>query len=511
MNSYRLITALALISIIRTAPAQDIETFLHQYIDAVINEDFTAAGNFWLEADLQRSQRLGIVYTGDPLKIDSASPIFNARRQLKSGLYSWQIKQIGRLDNFFRVAITVKGINESSDFLYCIKSDSAGLELTSPFSIPDNQWAQLSAKYIELHYQDERLFNFQALVAADSFIQQLGKFFAISDERMRLLAREKIDYYLASADMVEQLTGFDAQGLANLQFDAVISRHLPHYHELTHLMLNFALHELPLYTLPLFQEGAAAGFGGRWGKSPQVILQLGELYLRDGWLQPESAFAWRDFHALGADMAYPLAALWTRFLQDKLGGEKFRNLYLSFSADAEKVMAMDEAGVKQILCDYSRLDWQTLKTAFLDYSKSFKYNGIIPLQCMPRNIIPYFSFEKNSSVIKIYYYDDDYYCEIELGSAKKLGVFVNPQNKSSVYQSWMFAEQFPKEIYTGEEMGIVFLPGEAGIYDYNCNILTAKLTQVFQGREGFEEEGIIRCKITKSIWREGEMKTIIVE
>ena len=76
---------------------------------------------------------------------------------------------------------------------------------------------------------------------------------------------------------IELLTGHDAHGMTNFQFDAIISRHLPHTHELVHMLYNFAQEDLPLFTLPVLQEGLACCLGGRWGKSPDVINYWGNV------------------------------------------------------------------------------------------------------------------------------------------------------------------------------------------------------------------------------------------
>jgi len=506
------IVVILLLSVKAASSAESAENFLKDYIEAVVSEDYSRAETFWSEKDLQQSQRLGISYLGAPLKIDTASPVFNTRNHLKNGVYFWQIKQMETREDVFRVTISVSGGAASSDFVYYIQSDMAEFKLVSPFSQAQTKWRHTASEYVNIYYEDESLFHPYALSEADRFINTLAKDLAISPERMELLGKEKIDYYLCSAETVRKLTGFEAQGMANLQFDAVISRQLPHLHELTHLMVNFALQELPLYTLPLLQEGAAAGFGGRWGKSPEVILQLGEFYLREEWLQPESVFNYQEFHKLGADMSYPLAALWTKYLRDELGGEKFRELYLTLSGTSEQVVSLTMENTKSIFNRYLYSDWKLLIYNFWDSKGKYKYSGLLPVDTIPAGCESVYKYRKSGRAVYLYQDRNYYYLEAELGEAKQLGIFLQSRFKQIPYRSWMFAEQFPQETYMGEEMGIVVSAGEAGIYDYTCNVLKAKLTQVFQGNEGFENDGkTIRCKFSRSLWRKGEMKGIMVE
>ncbi len=197
---------------------------------------------------------------------------------------------------------------------------------------------------------------------------------------------------------------------------------------------------------------------------------------------------------------------------EELGAVKFLDLYRTFSGTSNKVSSLTIEEIKQTICDYCNADWKQILVSFHEHKGTNRYSGLQPVEAIPPESEIIYKFKKRGSNIILYSSGGWYYLEAELGEAKQMGIFLKSRFKQIPYRSWMFAEQFPQVEYRREEIGIVISAGEAGIYNYTCNILTAKITQAFQGSDGIENEGkTIRCKFPKSLLREGKIKAIIVE
>jgi hypothetical protein len=355
-----------------------------------------------------------------------------------------------------------------------------------------------------IYYNDEALINDFAVRELDHFIEATGEKLGISAERMNLLQKEKINYYLTSEEMVEKLTGFKTQGMSNLQFDAVITQNLPHYHELTHLLMNFALGELPLYTLPFLQEGIAVSLGGRWGKAPEVLMQMGWFILEKRFFALEDILSYQEFHQTVAspEISYPLSGIFTQFLIEKMGIEQFEKLYLNLSGTSEGLGNFSAEQVRKQIEKYMNSDWQNICNNFEKYRSNFKYSGILPgsgkIQLITAPEIVSDHFEVYIEDIKVVY------CfEIRCLTENTKGAMLLTPKKTeanSNYQSTLFAEQFPQDDYDKEAYGIIFTPEEVGLYDYRINLLLAKYVQSFNPCDDYwnEKEKMIKFSLEKN-------------
>ncbi|NQS97809.1 MAG: hypothetical protein HQ591_05090 [candidate division Zixibacteria bacterium] len=455
----------------------------NDYLRALKNGDYVEAEGCWRAEDIRASKRLGIHYTGIQVKYDCASPVINALERIRLGKVDIEVKDAIQEGGRAELTVLLTSISDSAEAVYHLVKADNGWKLASPLYYYTGLWKRTQCNYANIIYQDSSLVNEYAVEELDRFIESMGERLGISRKRMELLAREKIDYILCGEAEMEEITGYPAQGMANLQFDAVVSRHLPHYHELVHLMVNFALEELPLYTLPCLQEGTAVNFGGRWGKSPEVIFQIGHFALENGFFQLEDILTYQGFHKKvgNPDFSYPLSGILVRFLVKEIGIERFKRLYLKMSGTAVEAQGFPLEEVKSAVMEASGLSWAEIEANFTEYWKRFRYSGIIPgkTESSGQFVVELHSGKMHA---RIFDSDDYYYVEIMAEMDDPAGgILLNdefcPANDN--YRSRIFREQFGNLEYEGERFGIVFSGEEAGVYDYYTNTLIAKYMSSF--------------------------------
>ena len=472
---------------------------MEDYIEAVKAGDWMIAESYWDEEDSGHCRRLGIEYCEVPLKIDSASPLLNGIEGIRDGRFQVAAEAVKISGEEAEVRIEVRQGEDAAGYSYYLqRTEAAGWKLVSPLKSSSTTWHNSITDYVKVYYSDRSKVNSYALAELDRYLAELAAAFEIAPERMELLRREKLDYYVCSEAEIEKLTGYRVQGMCNLQFGAVVSRQLPHNHELTHLMMNFALEELPLYTLPLMQEGTAVSCGGRWGKSAEVVLQLGEFVLRSDYFPAEEVLTFGGFRGMGnADFSYPVAGLWVRFLRERMTGAEFKQLYLKLSGEGRAVQEMSADFVKGAICEAAGREWGEVIREFGEFYPQYRYSGIRPGGYVQPDEAVVIYQDRELTVREG---GDYYYVEADLSDREQVSwaMGVEGEAADSEYRSRLFAEHFPGRDYRGEAYGMVITRDEAGCYDYRTNVLRCKYSGFFQGGEGYADEGgVVRFRAEK--------------
>ena len=459
------------------------EIVFQGYLESIIAGNYKQAESYWRPQDIQSAQRLGITYSGVPLKFDCASPIVHSLEALRNGTMKVNIIETSVDGNRASLKLQISSEKSSTEVVYYILKEDSAWKLASSITYYTSDWYRIESRYANIIFHDSSLVNVFAIEALDDFIDSLGIVFDVSKKRMNQLQEQKIDYVLCSEPEIETITGYPAQGIANLQFDAVITRHLPHYHEIVHLMVNFALENLPLYTIPFLQEGTAVCFGGRWGKSPEVIMQMGEFTLENELFDLKDALTYRDFHQKigNADFSYPLSAIIVRTIFQNSTSEEFKKLYLNLSGSAEDVQNFDIYSIMKIITEITGQKWSEIENTVTDNLPEYKYSGIYPgLAQDTSNVVT--ELECEGIHVRIFDADDVYQFQIALTAGNSGGkiIFKDPELKvQNEYRSWVFTEQVAAQEYSGEKYGVIFNAAEAGLYDFHTNILLAKYVYNF--------------------------------
>lgn len=486
-------TALLLIFSGSRANCQPVEhsssaPMLGSYFDLIVSGNYESAGYLWNSAAQERSSKFGIQYENVPLKIDCTSPIVNNLAVMKDFLQP-PIKRIedlfdGKYQKLYFGAI-VHG--ENVEHIYYAQFDGKNYWLTYPQDIYAGDWPVRESEYFRVHIHPdvEKFTNNIMFDEADRFVAQIGDSLGLTDMDLRHLQSTKIDfYYCASDEQVAQITGQRTRGVFDKGSSDIISSFFPHHHEVVHLLVDYRLRTLPLYTHPLFEEGLAVYYGGRWGKSTESLLPLGIYLYNEGLVSLDSLLSYNSFrNNAEAELAYPLAALFNRFMLEKLNKEKYFALYRKLSGSQQELSALPVDSVKnRISRALSFGDWDKLVAAFNEYLKLYQSKSYVVI---PGNSGKGDGLIKGKSVV-IKNDGDWLEFEFDAGTETRGNFLFGQVDKTQAGVSAMFAEQYGNEVpFEGYRYGVRFDSNEAGLYDYATNMLLAKYIAGVNPVEGY--------------------------
>lgn len=478
------------------------ELMVDRYLQAAKAENWTEAQSFWLDSEIERSRRMGILYDNVNAKYDCSSPLINSPQYILDVTVNPAVEFIS--DDKARVEVSVISLRDSTAIPCYLKQENDSWRLCSPMTVYASGWDSIQTRYVKLFYSDKSRINRSALKRLDTFIDSLSMIFDIALSRMRHLQEVKLDYYLCSQEEIELITGFKAQGMTNFQFDAVITQHLPHTHELVHFMINYALRELPLYTLPVVQEGLACCLGGRWGKAPEVIFYWGSASQSLGFGDLEEIMDFSGFHhgQATSDISYALSALVVKTTIDDFGMLKFKDYYRAVSGTGYEVTSLPAEIAKLKAEEVFGTTWDELKADYLKTADRYKYYGILPAGSIDGRRIK--QLKSGGTLAEIFEGDRFYYFKIVLASEKTRGDILLREKGEPIeeeYRSKFYHDHLPGEKYEGERYGIQFSRDETGLYDFYTNCLLAKYILGFSPDDNYwdGEKKEIMFKLDKTI------------
>lgn len=291
------------------------------FLKALINKENVLA---YIDKDeLQRSQRLGISYTGVEYKALISFDIDESiKNDIKANSLQCNINEEKLEEDYFKVTFSVPFKSYSK--IFYLKSG----KFVSPSSYFSRDWKTIESKYFIFKIREPKYFNDYCIKKLDEFIDSMSLTLNFDEQQMKLLEKEKIYYILCKDENeIEQVTGFNTRGIYIIAFDEIITTYNTHYHELAHLLINYKLKNLSLYTLPFFMEGFAVAIGGRGGISKNVVLDMGWYLQKSGFMVYDSIISNEGFYNEDASMTYPLAGLYNAFLMKNIGIEKYLELY----------------------------------------------------------------------------------------------------------------------------------------------------------------------------------------
>lgn len=506
---FRLCTSIVIIisaaSVLAQSPP---ETAFQGYLAALKEMRWDDAERCWDARTVERSHRMGVAYADVPIKLDCASPLLAALPATRDGRVTVAVETESPGGDTTRLIVRIASGADTIATAYFAEHASSGWGLTSPLYYYSHGWKVRQTEYVDVYYADESLLNDYACSAMDDVIETVGAKLRLRPDDFAELRLKRIDYFLGSGDDVRRMTGFDTQGMTDLQTDAVVSRSLPHEHELTHLLVNYRLKRLPLYTLPLLQEGLAAYCGGRWSKSPQAIAyqgyitlsneigRLDDLLTRAGFLDP----------AVGAEAAYPIAALFTGYLLEERGLEDYLSLYAALSGSDSQVGSFDANRVKAAIEKVCGVPWTDVAAGFEAYWKQLPLQGILPDTSRPSSQP---GIEIDTAGVRVSIWNDStlVHVVVDLPPEVREGVIAIPSANhtlSPTYRSRLFAERFPQATYTGEHIGIRFSAEEATAYDFLTNKLLASYIDALSLQPGYRDSasGTLRFAVAADLLRD---------
>jgi hypothetical protein len=407
-----------------------------------------------LPDELELSKRLGITYKNIDKKYlisNDIEPEIRDKITKNQLTFTFSIDKLA--DDYSRLKFVIPKINLTRDYFF------KKTQLISKPYYYSRDWKIIKSEYFIFHISYESFFNKYSADKLDSFVKKISHLLKYSGEQIENLRKNKIHYFLCTDESeIKQLTGYSARGLYYIPYDYIITTYNCHYHELLHLLINFKLKSLYLYTSPLLQEGFAVAFGGRGGKEPRVILDMGLFLVKSGMLDYNSLLTKPDFYQSDISMSYPVSGIYNKFLIQTDGIEKYLGLYQKYSTT--------ENNINDLNFDKSDLPPDDKWKRFID---SYFDSTII---IAPENKSEF------KLIAKGYNYKisgNNYFYLFQI----KDTVLLSPRNSLAGYKSKLFSEIFPSREYHSEKYAIIADSNEISVYNFYSNNLEAKYVRGF--------------------------------
>jgi hypothetical protein len=379
--------------------------------------------------EITRSERLGIVYSG----VRNKSLIgFEIPEEINTGIqsskYKYEISERAVENSFTEVTFKVPELNFTRK---CYFKDG----FISNSNYVSRNWKEIESKYFSFRLQEPKYFNDYCIKRLDDFVDMVADTLGFTISEKRILEQKKIGYIFCESEKeVEEITGFKARGMAMLGSDEVVTSFQTHFHEVAHILINYKLKKLGLYTLPFFMEGFAVAVGGRGGMAPRVVTDLGFYLQKTGFLTYDSIITNEQFYSQDANMTYAVSGLYNSFLLSELGGEKYLELYKKVNGDLEYVKGLSLNSV--ILPDNSK--WEQY-LAYFDQHPEIYFDAKDTASSSTVYNIGMLPVFKNG-VIKFFIVD---YFFIGFDELK---------GKLNMYTSRLFLSMFPKDSDLADNM-----------------------------------------------------------
>ena len=447
------------------------------FIEAMIKND-NSLESYVLPEELAISKRLGITYEGVKNKFlisyEIPDEIIN---KIKSGEINYKIN-IEKLDEHFSI-LHFEVPEKNYETHYYFKN---GWLISPPYFYYKN-WKKMESDNFIFYISDPDYFNEASIKELENFLWHVSIPLDFDHKLESQLKKNKIIYILCKdEDEIEKLTGYKARGMYNLAYDYIITTYNCHYHELVHLLVNFRLKTLPLYTHPFLQEGLAVALGGRGGKEPEVILNLGKYIAESGFMEYSELLISEEFKNIDASISYPLAGLYNQFLLNKLlSFNNYAQLYRKFSG-----VKIDDLSIErdELPDDVEWLEFLTERDRNIPVRVDINEVKYRTLKTEPG-----FTLEERNN----------YYLFKTKGD-----LLISVPGTKETFISKLFKEQFLHKIYDKEKYLIKISENEISIYNLYTNNLIANYVSGFtlDMKPVPKENGFYKFQIRKDLIEE---------
>ncbi len=459
-----------------TAKSQPVE-ILSSYIEAIRAEKWPEAEALWDGDNLRHCGRLGIIYENTPAQYDCASALLRVLPQIRADEVGLAIQTVLQSDSIARLQVVITHRADTILQDYCLQNIDNRWQLISPLYALTGDWAMVETDYLRIFYTDSsRVFD-SLLRLADKALRDLGDSLGLRPDELALLEREKFDYFLCDDSTMLYLTGHYARGMVDYPTGAMVSRELPHYHEMVHALANFKMKSRPLYSLPFIQEGLACWLGGRWNKAPRIIRYEANIALTYDLAAVDDVLAYNDFdYRIGnADISYPISTMLTGYLLDQIGLERFFQVYRDVSGKARDLRKLTKTQIQELLVQATGQTWPEIEAGAREMAARYPDGGIRPIS-YTNGSKPFessidvedFAFSFTAQAGRMDF-------EVALPDAVSGYLIVIPGNADTQgYNSTIFAERYSDIPYKGWRYGLEVSRTEIGLYDFHRNTLMAK-------------------------------------
>ncbi|MCP4545255.1 MAG: hypothetical protein GY835_02175 [bacterium] len=264
--------------------------------------------------------------------------------------------------------------------------------------------------------------------------------------------------------------------------DLIVSTYSAHLHELAHLLINYRLGTPHLYTHTLLLEGFAVAVGGRGGKAPEILHELGVFLHRSGWITHEELLDQKTLIQLNASMSYPGSAPYNRFLIDCMGMESYLDLYMDFGGSADRVA--------QLQIPAAMLPNKERWLAYLDAQPS--HSAIVPADDIDESVTRPAIFIPDRSGVRYGFI------------LPEITVLRDALDESE-HVSILFEELVSDRTYSGGRYLFRCSQSEVGLYDLHTNTMIAHYAASFteSANEVPEVDGYFAFYVDREVFDQG--------
>lgn len=266
--------------------------FYEDFISNLIH-DSESIEKYFSSEDMEKSGRLKIRYDSVKHKFLLTYDFDEILKSeiLKNKLaYDISFKETG--EGFSELDFTCESKQLTKKFFF------KNQKLIFPTTYFTENWNSFKSEYFSFYISDKNLFNDKCAEYLDKYVNDLLILMNFSKEETELLKKEKIIYLLCeNEDEIKKISGFNTKGMYLLNEDAVITTYSFHTHEIVHLLMNYKLKNLPLFTLPFFREGIAVALGGRGGLNANILMDAGYFILQSNFIDPRTLLSKTDFYS----------------------------------------------------------------------------------------------------------------------------------------------------------------------------------------------------------------------
>lgn len=458
------------------------ETFFEK-----ITKGNTDLSEFVLAEDLAMSKRLGITYDRAPNKFliqNDIDPKIRRLVRLKRAKASHKVEPL--VEGYSKFIYSVPEKEYEKAFFF------KGDKLISRANYTTRDWQRVSTRFFSFIISHEADYNTYAVSLLEAFVEEMFVTLAISPADQEVLEREKIVYILChSTDEMAEITGVANRGEYMLSHDQIISTFNCHRHEVAHLLMNYKLKRLPLYTHHLLQEGFACAFGGRGDKDPAVILNLGVFLQGSEFMDYNDLLAHQTFVENDPSLSYPLSGIYNRFLMAEWGLEKYLKFYLRHSGDSPDLSKYDvkpsELPPTEALTEFLSAYEESVAISFAEFDYTEK-----PM------------IKKKWG--RVWDGGDQYHFML------KKPIRLRPKKPLKEFQSQEYQEMFPDDKYKGEKYILEVTDDEVKLF----NFYTATLVVFYAKGLSLEPqdirnaEGEFQFTLKKSVFDEDISKMKVI-
>ncbi|MBI5267733.1 MAG: hypothetical protein HY851_10920 [candidate division Zixibacteria bacterium] len=496
---------LAVPALVRAQSPLDV---VNEYLDLVASGNYESATERWLPACRERSGRFGIEYPGVPIRPDATSPMVLKAEKLSSYTTNpvMNVQNMGTDGRFVRMRYTSTSQGDVLQQSYVVVNERGWYWLCYPQDAFASSWKVRESKFFRVHIHPDvaSLVSEASFDQIDGFVEAVADTLGLTKADLAELAAKKIEFFYCDRDStVMEITGQLTKGLLDLASNDIISANFPHHHEVVHLLANIKMKTVPIYTLPLLREGLAVRFGGRWGKGPATLMDLGTFLHRDTLVTLDSMLSQRGFESGSeVDLAYPVAGVVVSFLWDRLGRQKFWTLYQSFSSRQEVITKLRPTDIQaSLVAGAGAKDWAAFRRDFDVYAQNRLAKSAVSVAGAAKAGKTLYA--NGLATVAL---DGDWISFTVMADstgAPRASFLMYKTPKFGTARSLLFDEQFQGTVpFEGYRLGVRVDQNEAGVYDYAGNSLVGKFILSINGTEGYFDstQNVVTVRFRRSLF-----------